>query len=359
MLSAYCGFVVIASLSDLDSIVTGDLMHNLFDLETKDLKMNCFDDSNTVPLTHAPNTTYASSQIVPPTTELDPWMHRSQGPFFRQPPSNMGMSSSNIGATNDSSTRFLDETNLGNLQTVSAQSGQPSLGVRSQNLPPNMFSAPSLVPTQSISQNVSHVNGQFQNPSARVVSQHGSLDSSRVGLLKVRSQQAADGYIKPERSTGYCCNPNNQMSSSMSWGMTNNLSFQSQNMPLRQNDYRYQNKLNYTNQRPSQWAMAPPSPYSSGSSSTSSYDALHVQFSPTESLASPFASPHGDKDHIQGNLPLHAQGPQYLLRGPPAIQEPFLDMSNISSQGMVEELIPGINQTSPVGTRQTTTLSHM
>lgn len=400
---------ILASLSDLDSIGKGDLVGDLLELDVNDLPMDPLDESNTVPLTHASDSSYPPSEIVsnPPISQPVTWMAHdqrmtSQNPKGqRQPVFNPGMDTSTYsvyaqprvpttgaipppgaGSTGTVSSRGVapgigitgmvspQGVAVGNAGIVSPQ-GAPSGIVSSQGIPPGM------APPRNVQRNGMSANGQFMNvadPSGyqatmtlpQPLPPRGNVNSSQAGLLKVQTQPMLNpSYVKaePGRSAGFYCNSSN-MDSALPGGLTNGLLFPG--APTPSNVYRYQNTLNHGGLP--QWTTAPPSPYSSSSSSTSSYDALHVQFSPTEVLTSPFASPRDNNDYNHRNsptsVPLPRQpysnnGQRSFSRPPPSFPQPFVDIPEIAPMGMVEELVPGIHHTSPLGSRTTAGLTHM
>ncbi len=381
-------------------------MSDLFELDVNDLSLNQLDDNNTVPLTHASDSSYPPSEISPnpPLSQPDAWMPRDQGmmsqispnPPLSQPdawmPRDQGMMSQYLHQPVSSSGMVTSTYNSYGTSRILPAGAMPPPGVGTTRImtphgvPRDVATSgivspqgvpPGMVPSQNIPRNGIPTNGQFVNASdpsgyrmtsSQPLPPHGNVGSSQPGLLQVQTQPMQNrSYIKTEptnvRSTGYYCN-SASMDSAVPRGMANGPFFPG--LPAQNNTYRYQNKLNHVGLP--QWTTAPPSPYSSGSSSTSSYDALHVQFSPTETLTSPFASPHDDSnDYNHGNaLPLPGQ--PYMNRGhpqrsyirpPPSFPKPFVDIPEIAPMGVVEELVQGMNHTSPLASRTTAGLTHL
>ena len=406
------------------------MVNEFFDLDVNDINLDPLEDSSTVPLTHASDSTYRTSEIMSnasvPQTEA--WTSRdqrmtSQYPHGqRQPVSNSsvmtsvhnnyvapgsGMLRSGGVAPGVVSPQGISSV-TGNARIVSPE-GVPRSVVSPQGVPPGVMSpqgvpsgvmSPQGVPRSVVSpqgvprgvvspqglppppgasrnmpRNGVSANGQFYNgPSSyqpvmttsQPLPSRGNTDSRQTGLLQVQTQPMANRSMiksEPVRSTGYYCNSGN-MDSALPGGLTNGPPYPG--MSPQSNAYKY-NKLNHGGMP--QWTTAPPSPYSSGSSSTSSYDALHVQFSPTEILSSPFASPRDDSEYNRGNkstsVPLPGQPypngshPQRsFTRPPPDFPQPFINIPEIAPMGMVEELAPGM-QTSPLTSRTTVGLTHM
>ena len=389
--------------------------------------MDPLDESNTVPLTHASDSSYPPPEIVsnPPMSQPGAWMARDQRmtsqypPGQRQPVSSSGMGTSTysiygpprvrpatgamppsaVGSTGTISPQGV-APGIGTSRIVSPQGVAPGIGtsrivspqgvapgisnaeiVSPQVAPPGIVSPqgipPGIAPPRNIQRNGISANGLFMNagdPSgyqatmslSQPLPPRGNVNSSQAGLLKVQTQPMSNrSYVKTEqvRSAGYYCSSSN-IDPALPGGLTNGALFPGDSTPS--NVYRYQNKLNHGGL--SQWTTAPPSPYSSGSSSTSSYDALHVQFSPTEVLTSPFASPRDSNDYNYGNspnsVPLPRQpysnnGQRSFTRPPPNFPQPYVDIPEIAPIGMVEELVPGMHHTSPLGSRTTAGLTHM
>jgi hypothetical protein len=378
----------VVSLNDLEGIGKGDLVSDLFDVN--DINLGALDDSNTVPLTHASDPLFPPSEISPnpPMSQSHVWMPRDQempAQFprgQRQVVSSAGMVTSTYDAPRVPPTGTMPPPGVGTTGIVSPQ-GVPRGVVTSPQrvspgVPPGMSQGvpPGMVPPRSMPQNgipvSSHqfVNGDLSGYNATMTSSQtmaprGNMGPSQAGLLQVQTQPMQNrSYIKTEPTQYYCNSVS--MDSGMPGGMGNGPSFPG--VAMRGNQYRYQNKLNHVGQP--QWTTAPPSPYSSGSSSTSSYDALHVQFSPTDMLTSPFASPRDDSDYNHGNaqssVPLPGQlyttagykQQRSFARPPPSFPQPFVDIPEIAPMGVVEELVPGMHRTSPIAARTTAGLTH-
>ena len=238
-----------------------------------------------------------------------------------------------------------------------------------------------MVPSGNVKRNgvtTASASGHFVNPAVptsyattAMTSTHplapNKMVSNQGGLLKVQTQAMLNRtYIKTEaaRTTGYYCSSAN-VDSAMPGRLGNGVSFTGATTKANNGAYPYQNTLNHGGLP--QWTTAPPSPYSSGSSSTSSYDALHVQFSPTEMLTSPFASPRDDNDYNHGNQPpLPGQQcsntrhpPRSYPHLPPSFPQPFVHIPEIAPMGMIEELVPGMHHTSPITSRAAAGLTHL
>lgn len=373
-----------------------------------DITIDPLDESNTVPLTHASDSSYPPSEIVstPPISQPGAWMARDQRMTSqylaaqRQPvsTSSMGTSTYSIyGPPRVPATGAMPPQGVGSTGTASPQGVAPGMDtsrmVSPQGVAPGIGNAgivspqgapsgivspqgipPGIVPPRNIQRNGISANGQFMNAgdplgyqATMTLSQplppRGNMNSSQAGLLKVQTQPISNRpYVKTEqvRSAGYYCSSSN-MDPAVPGGLSNGPPFPGVLTPS--NVYMYQNKLNHGGLP--QWTTAPPSPYSSGSSSTSSYDALHVQFSPTEMLTSPFASPRDNNDYNSPNSvalprqPYPNNGQRSFIHPPPSFPQPFVDIPEIAPIGLVEELVPGMHHTSPLGSRTTAGLTHM
>ena len=196
-----------------------------------------------------------------------------------------------------------------------------------------------------------------------------NVPSGQSSLLQVQTDQPLNRTsIKTERlnSSGYYCNPGSMDQPGMS-GMSRIATSGPPLSGLSQQtntNIRYHNRLTNNGGFPA-WSSAPPSPYSSASSSSSSYaDALQVQFSPTEVLTSPFASPRDDNDFIHGNGPAAGPSPaqynpasgNYRAAQRPRVQvqggfsQPFVNIPEISPVGIVEELVPSVHHANAITT---------
>ena len=196
------------------------------------------------------------------------------------------------------------------------------------------------------------------------------LVGHQTGLLRVQVGQPMKlnpVKMEPGRfnsSAGYYCNANGVEPRTMS-DMSRMAGLSAQMNAAASN--RYQNKYMNQGNLPA-WAPAPPSPYSSGSSCSSFADPLNVQFSPTEVLVSPFASPRGDNDYggnVHNNVPaaavLSPAGQYYppvsdkyrmvqrsRPRLPNSFAQQFVNIPEISPVGMVDDLVPGAHRVSPI-----------
>ena len=212
-----------------------------------------------------------------------------------------------------------------------------------------------------------------QPPSVQVPFVEDLVGGHQTGLLRVQvGQPMKSNSVKMEpgrfnSSAGYYCNTNGVEPRPMS-DMSRMAGLSAQMNAAASN--RYQNKYVNQGNLPA-WAPAPPSPYSSGSSTCSSFaDPLNVQFSPTEVLVSPFASPRGDNDYSAGvhnNVPaaavLSPAGQYYppvsanyrmvqrsRPRVPNTFAQQFVNIPEISPVGMVDDLVPGAHRVSPIST---------
>ncbi|XP_028409090.1 uncharacterized protein LOC114531676 [Dendronephthya gigantea] len=382
-----------ASLSDLDGIGKGDLVSDLFEIDVNSLNLDPLDESNTVPLTHASDSSYPLPEISPNPSVPPPdaWALRDQRTTSQYPPVRVQpqpVQSSGMLISTYSNNGVIPHTGgmpppgIGTTGMVSPHTGgMPPSGISTTGMvsPPSV--PPGVMPGRHVPRNginSSVPNGPVVNGPNPSMGYHqptmtssqplprGNVASNPTGLLTVQTQPMLNrSYIKtePVRSTGYYCNSASG-DRSFPGGVSNGLPFQG--VPTQNNAYRYQNnKLNHGGIP--QWTTAPPSPYSSGSSSTSSYDALHVQFSPTEILTSPFASPGNDNEynHLNASHQAPYPGPpqpggghtkRSFQRPPPSFPQPFVDIPEIAP---VEELIPGMHHTSPIASRATAGLTHL
>jgi hypothetical protein len=345
-------------------------MSDLLELDVNDLNLDPLIESNTVPLTHASDSSYTSEiSPNPPLSQPGAWMPRDQGMTSQYPQlqpvlsSGMGTSTyTSYGTPRISSTGTMQPPGIGTTGIMFPQ-GVPPGTVTFQGV------RPGIVPSRNMPRNGIPMNGQFVNVSdpsgyhatmtqSQPLPPRGNVGSSQAGLLKLQTQPMLNrSYIKtePVRSAGYYCN-SASMDTVLSGGMTNGPRFPGVSAPS--NTYMYQNKLSHVGLP--QWTTAPPSPYSSGSSSTSSYDALHMQFSPTDMLTSPFASPRDDNDYNHGNGPPYANGGQRSFTRPqPSFPRAFVDIPEIAPMGMVEELVPHMHHTSPLASRTSARLTYL
>lgn len=345
-------------------------MSDLLELDVNDLNLDPLIESNTVPLTHASDSSYTSEiSPNPPLSQPGAWMPRDQVMTSQYPQlqpvlsSGMGTSTyTSYGTPRISSTGTMQPPGIGTTGIMFPQ-GVPPGTVSSQGV------RPGIVPSRNMPRNGIPMNGQFVNVSdpsgyhatmtqSQPLPPRGNVGSSQAGLLKLQTQPMLNrSYIKtePVRSAGYYCN-SASMDTVLSGGMTNGPRFPGVSAPS--NTYMYQNKLSHVGLP--QWTTAPPSPYSSGSSSTSSYDALHMQFSPTDMLTSPFASPRDDNDYNHGNGPPYANGGQRSFTRPqPSFPQAFVDIPEIAPMGMVEELVPHMHHTSPLASRTSAGLTYL
>lgn len=409
VLFLYC----LASLADLDEIGKGDLVGELFHLDVQDFDFDqdpsepsnvasssppCavqdFPPTYTQPANHhvtssqapvwqpskqkpAPVTSPTQQQFTPPSCALSPGNQRpvnnpcslntnmasatAVNPTYVSgpPPSTRGYHVNNVAPStlspvNENGMPPLHQNGLPCLTSTGYLNNRGMMMMKSQN---TMQAAPPPPP-----------------PPAAQVPYVDDLLGSQGGLLRVQVGQAMKlNSVKSEpgrfnSSVGYYCNTNGVEPYPMSdmsrvAGMSAHMNAAASN--------RYQNR--YVNQgNPPAWVSAPPSPYSSGSSSCSSYaDALNVQFSPTDVLVSPFASPRDDNDYgasMHNNVPAAgAPSPagQYYPPGnyrmvqrsrarlPNTFAQPFVNIPEISPVGMVDDLLPGVHRVSPISAHNT------
>lgn len=355
------------------------MVGDLFEFDVNSLNLDPLDESNTVPLTHASDAPYPISEISPntPMPQPDAWAARDPRTTSQYPPVQQRVPQQLV-----QSSGMLTST-YSNSGVIPHTGGRPPPGIGTTGMVSPQGVPPGVMPGRQVPRNginSSVANGPVVNASnpsmgyqpTMASSQplpRGNVASNPTGLLTVQTQPMVNrSYIKtePARSTGYYCN-SATMDRSFPGAMSNGLPFQG--VSMQSNAYRYQNnKLNHGGVP--QWTTAPLSPYSSGSSSTSSYDALHVQFSPTELLTSPFASPGNDNEynHVNSSHQASFAGPplsggghpkRSFQRPPPSFPQPFVDIPEIAPMGTVEELVSGMRHPSPITSRTPAGLTHM